>query len=137
MRYPVEIKPDGKGWMVSFPDIPEALTSGGTKEQALAMAKDALETALDFYFDDKREVPSPSKARRGQPVIELSASTSAKVLLLNEMVRQKVRPAELARRLHTTAQEVNRLTNVRHTTRIDGIAAALRALGRHLDIRVV
>jgi len=137
MRYPVEIKPDGKGWMVSFPDIPEALTSGGTKEQALAMAKDALETALDFYFDDKREVPSPSKARRGQPVIELSASTSAKVLLLNEMVRQKIRPAELARRLHTTAQEVNRLTNVRHTTRIDGIAAALRALGRHLDIRVV
>ena len=99
--------------------------------------KDALETALDFYFDDKREVPSPSMARRGQPVIELPASTSAKVLLLNEMVRQKVRPAELARRLHTTAQEVNRLTNVRHTTRIDGIAAALRALGRHLDMRVV
>ncbi len=137
MRYPVKIKTDGKGWMVSFPDIPEALTSGGTKEEALAMAKDALETALDFYFDDKREVPSPSMARRGQPVIELSASTSAKVLLLNEMVRQKVRPAELARRLHTTAQEVNRLTNVRHTTRIDGIAAALRALGRHLDMRVV
>lgn len=137
MRYPVKIKTDGKGWMVSFPDIPEALTSGGTKEEALAMAKDALETALDFYFDDKREVPSPSTARRGQPVIELSASTSAKVLLLNEMVRQKVRPAELARRLHTTAQEVNRLTNVRHTTRIDGIAAALRALGRHLDMRVV
>ncbi|MBI3345096.1 MAG: type II toxin-antitoxin system HicB family antitoxin [Gammaproteobacteria bacterium] len=137
MRYPVKIKTDGKGWRVSFPDIPEALTSGGTKEEALAMAKDALETALDFYFDDKREVPSPSTARRGQPVIELSASTSAKVLLLNEMVRQKVRPAELARRLHTTAQEVNRLTNVRHTTRIDGIAAALRALGRHLDMRVV
>lgn len=137
MRYPVKIKTDGKGWMVSFPDIPEALTSGGTKEEALAMAKDALETALDFYFDDKREVPSPSMARRGQPVIELPASTSAKVLLLNEMARQKVRPAELARRLHTTAQEVNRLTNVRHTTRIDGIAAALRALGRHLDMRLV
>lgn len=137
MRYPVKIKTDGKGWMVSFPDIPEALTSGGTKEEALAMAKDALETALDFYFDDKREVPSPSMARRGQSVIELSASMSAKVLLLNEMVRQKVRPAELARRLHTTAQEVNRLTNVRHTTRIDGIAAALRALGRHLDMRLV
>ncbi len=137
MRYPVEIKPDGEGWMVSFPDIPEALTSGATQEEALAMAKDALETALDFYFDAKREVPAPSRPKRGQPVIELSASLSAKVLLLNEMVRQKVRPAELARRLHTTAQEVNRLTNIRHTTRIDGIAAALQALGRRLDIRVV
>ncbi len=137
MRYPVEIKPDGEGWMVSFPDIPEALTSGATQEEALAMAKGALETALDFYFDDKREVPAPSRPKRGQPVIELSASLSAKVLLLNEMVRQKVRPAELARRLHTTAQEVNRLTDIRHTTRIDGIAAALQALGRRLDIRVV
>jgi len=62
---------------------------------------------------------------------------SAKALLLNEMIAQNVRPAELARRLHTTPQEVNRLTNVRHTTRIDGIAAALRALGKHLEMRVV
>ena len=60
-----------------------------------------------------------------------------KVLLLNEMIAQNVRPAELARRLHTTPQEVNRLTNVRHTTRIDDIAAALRALGKHLEMRVV
>jgi antitoxin HicB len=53
------------------------------------------------------------------------------------MVTQSVRPAELARRLNTTPQVVNRLTNVRHTTRIDGIAAALQALGKHLDIRVI
>jgi hypothetical protein len=30
---------------------------------------------------------------------------------------------------------VNRLTDVRHTTRIDGLAAALRALGKQLDLR--
>jgi antitoxin HicB len=39
-------------------------------------------------------------------------------------------PRELARRLKTTPQEVNRLTNVQHTSRIDGIAAALKALGK-------
>jgi len=103
----------------------------------LAAAKDALESALDFYFEGKRAVPMPSRARRGQKVVELPASLSAKVLLLNEMVTQNVRPAELARRLNTSPQEVNRLTNVRHTTRIDGIAAALQALGKHLDMRVV
>ncbi len=48
------------------------------------------------------------------------------------MLRQKVRPAELARRLGTTPQEVNRLTNIRHTSRIDGIDAALRVLGKRL-----
>ncbi len=122
---------------MTFDDIPEAITQGDTEAQALSAAKEALESALDFYFEDKRAVPMPSKAKRGQSVIELPASLSAKVLLLNEMVAQDVRPAELARRLGTSPQEVNRLTNVRHTTRIDGIAAALQALGKHLDMRVV
>lgn len=137
--YPVTLTPDKTdgGFVVTFSDIPEAITQGGTEAEALAAAQDALETAMDFYFEDKRMVPVPSKAKSGQPVIELPTSLSAKVLLLNEMVRQNVRPAELARRLNTTPQEVNRLTNLRHTTRIDGIAAALQALGKHLDIRVI
>jgi antitoxin HicB len=59
------------------------------------------------------------------------------VLLLNEMVLQKIRPVELARRLKTTPQEVNRLTDLRLTTRIDDIDAALSALGRSLEIRLV
>ena len=137
--YPVTLTPDeaNGGFVVTFDDIPEAITQGDTEGEALAAAKDALESALDFYFEDKRAVPAPSKAKRGQNVIELPASLSAKVLLLNEMVTQGVRPAELARRLNTSPQEVNRLTNLRHTTRIDGIAAALQALGKHLDMRVV
>lgn len=122
--------------MVTFRDIPEAITQGETEQEALEMAQEALQAALEFYFDDKRAVPAPSKPKRGQHVVELPASLSAKVLLLNEMHRQGVRPAELARRLGTTAQEVNRLTNLRHTTRIDGIAAALRALGRGLEINL-
>lgn len=137
--YPVTLTPDeiDGGFTVTFVDIPEAITQGDTEAEALAAAKDALESALDFYFEDKRTVPAPSQAKRGQHVVELPASLSAKVLLLNEMITQSVRPAELARRLNTTPQEVNRLTNVRHTTRIDGIAAALQAMGKHLDMRVI
>lgn len=137
MFYPAVIKRDGDGWLVTFPDMPEALTAGTTHEDAVAMAKDALVTALDFYFDEKREIPEPSRLKRGQVAIELPASVAAKVLLLNEMVRQKVRPSELARRLGTTAQEVNRLTQLSHVTKIDGINSALNALGKRLDIRAV
>jgi antitoxin HicB len=136
MKFPVTLTPDADddGFVVTFPDIPEAITQGQTEQEALAMAQEALETALEFYFEDKRAVPAPSKPKRGQHMVELPASLSAKVLLLNEMVTQSARPAELARRLGTTPQEVNRLTNLRHTTRIDGIAAALHALGRNLEI---
>lgn len=87
--YPVTLPPDvaDGGFVVTFDDIPEAITQGDTEGEALAAAKDALESALDFYFEDKRAVPAPSKARRGQNVIELPASLSAKVLLLNEFVQ--------------------------------------------------
>ncbi len=138
MKFPVTLTPDEAdgGFVATFQDIPEAITQGETVEEALAMAQEALETAMEFYFEDKRAIPVPSKPKRGQHVIDLPASLSAKVLLLNEMVTQKIRPAELARRLNTTPQEVNRLTNLRHTTRIDGIAAALQAMGRQLEISV-
>lgn len=138
MKFPVTLRPDKHdgGFVVTFPDIPEAITQGQSVEKALSMAQDALATAMEFYFEDRRAVPTPSQPKRGQHVVELPASLSAKVLLLNEMIAQNIRPAELARRLNTTPQEVNRLTNLRHTTRIDGIASALQAMGRHLEIRV-
>lgn len=137
MMYPAIIKRDGKCWMVSFPDIPEALSAGDTHDEAVAMAKDALITALEFYFDDRREIPDPSRVKRGQIGVELPASVAAKVLLLNEMVKQNVRPSDLARRLGTSAQDVNRLTQLSHATKIDGIDSALQALGKRLVISAV
>ena len=101
------------------------------------MAKDALQTALEFYFDDKREIPEPSKLKKSMVAIELPTSVAAKVLLLNEMIMQNIRPAELARRMGTSPQEVNRLTQLGHATKIDGISAALQALGKRLELRAV
>lgn len=130
--YPAELRKDGKFIVVSFPDIPEAHTFGTNRAEALEMAREALEVSMDFYFEDRRPVPMPSKPKRGQAVVELPASVAAKVLLLNEMLRQKVRPIDLARRMGTTKQEVNRLTDLRHATKIDRVDEALRALGKRL-----
>jgi antitoxin HicB len=132
--YPVNLRKDGKFILVTFPDIPEAVTQGRDRAEALKAAKDVLETAMDVYFDERRPVPAPSQPKRGQPVVEVPASLSAKILLLNEMLRQNVRPAELARRIGTSPQVVNRLTNIRHTSQIDGIDTALRALGKRLIV---
>lgn len=136
LRYPATIAPDGPGFMASFRDIPEALTGATTREATLHMAADALVTALDFYFDDGRAIPAPSRARPGEVLVALPASVQAKVLLLNEMVSQGVSRAELARRLGTHKQEITRLVNLHHATKIDTLADALRALGRELDMRL-
>jgi antitoxin HicB len=137
MQYPAKILCESDGCTVTFPDIPEAITCGDTEEEALRYAIDALETALDFYFEKNRPVPTPSVRRRGQRMVELPASVSAKVILFNEMLSQRVRPAELARRLSIPRQHVNRLLDPRHATKIDNIAAALKALGKNLEIRAV
>jgi antitoxin HicB len=135
MRFPVELKREGKWFVVTFRDIPEAHTHGRTLDEAMNAAGDALETAIDIYFDERRIVPSPSRIRSGQQFVELPASLSAKIVLLNEMIRQNVRPIELARRLKTTPQEITRLTNLHHTSKIDRIAEAMSALGKTLEIR--
>ena len=138
MRYPVKLTPDDNGiLMVTFPDVPEAATQGGTKEEALGEAVDALEVALDFYFETRRPVPMPSRPKRNQRTVDLPASVAAKVLLYNELLAQNVRPAELARRLNVPKSDISRLLNPRHTTKIDAIAAALGALGKRLEISVL
>lgn len=138
MLYPAhfELAEEG-GFVVTFRDIPEAITQGDTEAEAVEMAEDVLVSAMDFYFDDKRPVPMPSAPQADERLISLLPSVSAKVLLLNEMLAQRVTASELARRLGTRPQDVQRLTNLAHASKIDTIDRALHALGRSLEIRVL
>jgi antitoxin HicB len=124
------------GFVVTFRDIPEAITQGDTEAEAMEMAADVLVSAMDFYFEDRRTVPMPSKPKRGERLVELPASIAAKVLLLNELVSAKVSNVELAKRMGTRPQEVQRIVDLGHATKIDTIAAALKALGKGLEVRV-
>lgn len=137
MRYPAKFTPAKEGgFVVTFRDIPEAITQGDSREEATAMAEDVLVSAMDFYFEDHRAVPSPSLPKRGERLIELPPSVAAKVLLLNELVLSGLSNIELARRMGTRPQEVQRIVDLNHATKIDTIAAALAALGKRLDVRV-
>jgi antitoxin HicB len=122
---------------VTFRDIPEAITQGDSDEEAMAMAEDVLVSAMDFYFEDRRPVPAPSAPQPGERLVELPASLAAKALLLNEMIAAGISNAELARRMGTRPQEVQRIVDLHHATKIDTIAKALGALGRQLEIRAV
>lgn len=43
---------------------------------------------------------------------------------------------ELARWMQTSPQEITRLTDLHHPTKVDTVARALNALGRTLELRV-
>lgn len=138
LNYPAKFEPDkdSGGFVVTFRDIPEAITQGDTLEEAREAAADALVTAMDFYFEDSRTVPGPSKAKKGEEVVELPLSVAAKVLLLNEMVHQKVRHSDLARLMDVRSQEVTRIMDLKHSTKIDTLAQAFAAIGKRLNLQV-
>jgi antitoxin HicB len=137
LSYPVKLELDtNETYLVTFPDIPEATSVGDDEDEALLNALDALESAIEIYFDEKREVPLPSKPKKGQPVVTLPALVVSKVLLANEMIRQGIRKSELARRLDVHMPQVDRLLDPRHSSKLDAIEAAFSKLGKRLEVSV-
>lgn len=138
MDYPAVFKPaEEGGYVVTFRDIPEAITQGETLEEAKILALDVLISAMDFYFEDQRVVPLPSTTRRGERPVTLPLSIAAKVFLLNEMLMQGIGSTELGRRLGLIPQKANRIVDFHHKTKIDTMANALGVLGKRLEISVV
>ena len=78
----------------------------------------------------------PTRPTNEPDVKDLPPSTVAKMLLLAEMAAQGVRPVDLAQRLGTTKQVINRVVDLRHPTKIDAINEALAVLGKRLAISV-
>ena len=131
--YHVMLSPDNGAFLVTFPDVPEAITFGATKAEALTMAVDALESGLSFYVDARKSLPVPS-ARPDLPSVRPSALESIKLAVYQEMMNQGIRKADLARRLGWKAPQVDRLFDLGHASRLDQLEAAAKALGRHIEI---
>ncbi|WP_165603280.1 helix-turn-helix domain-containing protein [Photorhabdus namnaonensis] len=53
---------------------------------------------------------------------------------MNTMLQTKTSNAELTRLLGTRPQEIQRIMSLGHSTKIDTIANALNALGKHLEL---
>lgn len=137
MLYPATLTPITDGYMVTFRDIPEAITQGATLDEALNMAQDALLVAMEFYIEDNKLVPMPSPLQEGEYLISLAPSVWAKLLLLNEMLVQNISQAELAKRMGIVPQKVTRLVDLTHTTKIDTLATAFHQLGKTLNLSLI
>ena len=137
LDYPVTLTPDDGTVLVTFADVPEAITFGADQEEALLQAVDALETALSFYVDARKPLPVPSKAKRGQRMVRPSALEGAKLGVYQAMTEQGIKKAELARRLGWHMPQVDRLFDLKHASRMDQLEKAARSLGREIRVSVV
>jgi antitoxin HicB len=138
MRYAypanLEREPDGSAITVTFDDLPGA-TFGATEAEALARAEDLLESALSFYTDDGLSVPRPAPAK-GRPIVHPRPLVAAKMALHDAMLAAGLSNVELGRRLDLDEKAVRRLRDPLHRSHIGQIEAALRVLGKRLEISV-
>lgn len=134
--YPVDLVDDTNGTvLVTFPDVPEANTFGDGRNEALLRAVEALETALEFYTDDGKDLPRPSPAR-GRPVVTPEAMTCAKLALYQSMLDKKIRKSDLARKLNWHMPQIDRVLDLHHASKLNQVETALRAVGKRIKLEV-
>ena len=135
--YPCTLTPDheeGEGYVVTFLDVPEAITGAPTKDESLELAEDALAVALGAYVNNSEDIPVPSAVVAGQELVAVPTIVAAKLALYTAMRRQGVTKVALAARLGLSEGAVRKLCNPAHRSHIGSVETALRLLGRALVV---
>lgn len=117
--------------VVTFPDVPEAITEGEGMPDARQQAADALGTALLAYVRMGR--PLPETKTLGE-VISPPADIAAKLAVLEAFAKAGISRSELARRIGKDEKEARRILDPMHPTKLTMLEQALAALGRRLVV---
>lgn len=135
--YPCELTPnEDVGLVVLFPDVPEAVTGGKDRTEALTIAEDAIATALAGYVHAQWEIPTPSQPAAGQELVAVPTVVAAKLALYSAMRAQCISNGELASRLGIDKSAVQKLIDPDLSSPIDQVQKALRAVGRSVIVEV-
>lgn len=127
---------DRKGVVVTFPDVPEAVTEGRDEMEARAMAEEALGLALLTY--PLRGLPLPKARAAGKKLVVVSPApdVAAKLAVLDAVRAAGMSKAEFARLIGKDEREARRILDPRHPTKLPTLADTLARLGKRLVISV-
>ena len=135
--YPCNIKgteENGEGFVVTFPDMNEAITGGFTFRESLILAEDCLVVALEGYIVSERKLPTPSPYRKGQELLTVQPVIAAQLDLYAAMREQNVSLADLATRLGISEPDAAPLLSLDYCTPIARVLEALEAVGQKQDL---
>ena len=129
--YPCDMIPDveeGYGFVVTFPDIPPAITGGDTWEESLFLANDVIIAALGIYIYRERDIPAPSRLQDGQVLITVPPLQAAKLDLYSAMRERAVSKSDLADTLGASESEIVDLIDLDFDSTEPQVDAALKAV---------
>ena len=135
--YPVILTPDENGTNIAqFPDIPEAMTVGTDETNALEWAQDALVVALTGYIEERRDIPPPSKRKKGQRIVHLPPQVAMKLAIYQAMRDQGITQAALGECVGIDGRQIRRILDLDHNTSLSQLTRALKCLGKKLVIDI-
>jgi predicted RNase H-like HicB family nuclease len=131
MNYPVVLHKDpDSDYGVTVPDLPGCYSAGKTVDEALAMAKEAIELHLEGLIDEGQPVPAPGSIERHRQNSDYGEGTWAIVAIDPAGLRVN------AKRINITVPErildaIDRFTGERGQTRSGFLVeAATEYMGR-------
>ena len=135
--YPVILTPDENGTVIAqFPDVPEAITVGADEANAFEWAQDALVVALTGYIEERRDIPPPSKQKRGQELVHLPVQVAMKLAIYQGMRDQSITQATLGECIGVDGRQIRRILDLDHNTSLSQLVRALKCLGKELVIDI-
>ena len=130
-----ERDPEG-GYLVTFPDVPEAITGGATMAEAKTNAAEALGLALRGIVGLGRPLPSSTTWGKDLHPISVEPYAAMKLALVEAFRESGISKTELAARLGKAESEARRILDPDHPTKLATMQAALAALGKTVIITV-
>ena len=135
--YPAVLEPDEAGRsVISFPDLPEALTDGADDAEALREAADCLSEALASRIADGEEIPAPSAPTAGQYLVAPDPTIALKAALYMRLRQCELTVADLAARLDTDWHQAARLIDPKRSSKLTSLQDALAALGCRITVAI-
>jgi antitoxin HicB len=142
MMYPLTLTPDDNDTLlVTSPLLPEVTTFGETRADALRHGAEAVEEALAARMSRWEDIPVPDgkalkRAFEENRATRISLLADMKVTLYLACREAGVTRAELARRLGWHREQVDRLFRFDHKSRPDQIEAAIKAIGKVMNVEI-
>lgn len=133
-NYPAKVEVSNGSSVISFRDVPECCWFAAPDEDVQKEALEALQIALSYYFKEGKKIPTASKPKKGEVLVDLPLSYVSKIILHNTMLENRVRPVDLAKTLDVPTSEIARVTNPKIKTKIDTMALAVKAAGGNMQL---
>jgi antitoxin HicB len=133
-NYGVDIAREGADFVVSVRDLPEVVTSGDTREQALDLAADAIDAIVAHRVEKNLDLPKPTPLAPDEISVALPAQSAAKASVYSAWREAHISKTELAARLDVAENQARRILDLRHASSLATLDRAARAMGYRLIV---